>query len=289
MTNENRQTIRRAKHGKENPYFLIARETAQDKNLSFEALGLLTYLLSKPAHWRADVKELQRAGAGRDKVNRILKELVKAGYATAPKRYKRPDGKWGYTPYEFYEVPITEKPSTENPLTAEPSTVEPSTDFQGALESTEVESTEEEITEERDAANAALPSPAKDAFMQSFEGTPLYTAYLEAFKEAGRRAPVSSNRNGTIHEYEGLLSNVPGATPETVKAYTLERLKSGTGRAPAFRFLPEDMPAWLDERENKAAPPMRGMSPPVEEENVKPMTPEQFRALKAQMKDASHD
>lgn len=38
-----------------------------------------------------------------------------------------------------------------------------------------------------------------------------------------------------------------------------------------------------------ASTPRRGMSPPVEEEDVKPMTPEQFRALKAQMKDASHD
>lgn len=279
MTNKNRQTIRRAKHGKENPYFLIARETAQDKNLSFEALGLLTYLLSKPAHWRADVKELQRAGAGRDKVNRILKELVQAGYATAPKRYKRPDGKWDYTPYEFYEVPITEKPSTEKPLTAEPSTVEPSTDFQGTLESTEVESTEEEITEERDAANAALPSPTKDAFMRSFEGTPLYTAYLEAFKEAGRRAPVSSNRNGTIHEYEGLLSSVPGATPETVKAYTLERLAKG--RAFPFSFLPQDMPGWLDERDRR--PKAKPVGATVDMSDLDPSDPDYWRAFNERM------
>lgn len=127
------QTIQRSPHNKENPYVSILRTTAQDKRLSYEARGLLAYLLSKPLDWRVQVTELQHEDyAGRDKVQRILKELAAAGYITRPQKYQDKQGKWCWNPYYVWEEPQLE-PLTENPFTGNQSpdsrpTDEPSTE-----------------------------------------------------------------------------------------------------------------------------------------------------------------
>ena len=60
----------------------IPNETAQDSRLSFEARGLLTLMLSMPEDWAIHKEWLikQSPKCGRDKMTRILKELIEHGY-----------------------------------------------------------------------------------------------------------------------------------------------------------------------------------------------------------------
>ena len=69
----------------EDCYTIVPNSTLTD-NLSWEAIGVLTYLLSKPKNWKVSVAHLvnhsKKCGypSGRDKIRRILTELVEAGY-----------------------------------------------------------------------------------------------------------------------------------------------------------------------------------------------------------------
>ncbi len=60
----------------------IPNTTAQNKNLTFEARGVLTFILSLPTNWkiRKDWIRTQCPKLGRDKLDRIWKELREAGY-----------------------------------------------------------------------------------------------------------------------------------------------------------------------------------------------------------------
>lgn len=172
-------TIQRAKHGKSTAYFLMARSTAQDDRLSFEARGILAYLLSKPDTWLVKVKDLQFDYCGRDKVRRILDELAQAGYIEKPQRSRGQDGKWVWSPYLVYETPCTEKPCTEKP-----STVEPPTDFQSIYRVKKIETTEGENTEKRK-KKKELSTPSVEPLPSIPEGqsTTSRNEYYDAVKE----------------------------------------------------------------------------------------------------------
>ncbi len=116
-------TIIRAPRSAEHPYFACRRAPAQDEALSWEARGVLWYLLSKPDDWIILESDLMRGGehgCGRDKVRRILRELESAGYLQRQQSKIRNDqGKLLFGPAEFLltEIPSTEKPFTEVPQT----------------------------------------------------------------------------------------------------------------------------------------------------------------------------
>lgn len=117
-----RQTIIRVQHGRDNPYFMVRRDTAQDARLTFEARGVLFYLLSKPDHWEVSVTDLMREGrCGRDRIKRIIIELEALGYLKRA-QIQGDDGKFGCNEYTIYErpQPLTEKPSTDKPSTENP-------------------------------------------------------------------------------------------------------------------------------------------------------------------------
>lgn len=120
-------TIIRAAH--DGPYFSMARDTAQDRNLSFEARGVLAYLLSKPDDWEIRVSDLKQQ-CGKTKVYRIIDELKTAGYLEDRERIQKPDGTFAYTPYILHERPVTDgkKPCPENPYADKPQADEPHTD-----------------------------------------------------------------------------------------------------------------------------------------------------------------
>lgn len=83
-------------------YFVASNLPFNDDRLSFEARGLLGYLLSKPDDWIVMNADLVNASpAGKHKVNRILAELKEAGYMTR-KQFTRDDGTFGWatTVYE---------------------------------------------------------------------------------------------------------------------------------------------------------------------------------------------
>jgi hypothetical protein len=104
--------IKRSQHNKANPYFMTIRTTAQDRVISLEARGLLWELLSRSDSWQVRMAQLYQHSAGRDKIRRIIKELIAARYIV--RNEERTDkGTIHYT-YDIYEQPVTENPSPVN-------------------------------------------------------------------------------------------------------------------------------------------------------------------------------
>jgi hypothetical protein len=81
---------------KKEKYFRVANSVFNDQDLSWEARGVMGYLLSKPDNWQLRVLDLQRRGpAGQHKIRRILRELESARYLRR-ERFRRPDGTFGW-------------------------------------------------------------------------------------------------------------------------------------------------------------------------------------------------
>ncbi|ASA57601.1 conserved phage C-terminal domain-containing protein [Vibrio gazogenes] len=121
-------SIRRAK--REQCFTLVGNHIFQEGHLSFQAMGMLTYLLSKPDHWQvspahlANVTQGSAKKTGRDGVYAILKELRQVGYVTTQKRAS------GEIEYIVFDEPKTAHPDkaieaspcaeTDKPDLAEP-------------------------------------------------------------------------------------------------------------------------------------------------------------------------
>lgn len=130
--------IRISKH--ERAFLTVANATVQDARLSWEARGLLVYLLSLPGDWEIRVSHLISQGnAGRDAVRRMLRELQEFGYASGIGRMSQERGqrgRFGQNEIRVYETPSLNpfhsggnSPSPENPSTVDsPSAVPPSPD-----------------------------------------------------------------------------------------------------------------------------------------------------------------
>jgi hypothetical protein len=99
--------IRILKH--ERDFLIVANSTVQDKRLSWEARGLLVYLLSLPSDWQIKVSHLQKqGGAGRDVLRRMLRELQEFGYVSGFGRESRDRAERGNfvkTEIQVYETP----------------------------------------------------------------------------------------------------------------------------------------------------------------------------------------
>jgi len=115
-------TIQRCPHDQKNPFLVISRKTVQNPELSWDALGLLVYLLSLPDDWKISVKNLAGLRNGKaEKIRRLLSELIEAGHCS----YQQPrntDGKMAEGNYFISEdarfkknVPHTEKPDAVPP------------------------------------------------------------------------------------------------------------------------------------------------------------------------------
>lgn len=118
MTTDKVIRIRRAPRDSSNPYFFHRRDTAQDRQLSYEARGMLGDLLSRPDDWQVQPKALEMDGCGRDKVYRILKELINTGYIH--RDWITEKGVIKGIEYIVFEEPFTEKPDTAQPDTENP-------------------------------------------------------------------------------------------------------------------------------------------------------------------------
>jgi DnaD/phage-associated family protein len=85
-------------------YFSASNEPFNDKRLSWEARGLMGYLLSKPNDWIVRMTDIDNQGpAGSRKIKRMLAELRMYGYMTRI-RTKLENGKFEWAT-EVYESP----------------------------------------------------------------------------------------------------------------------------------------------------------------------------------------
>ncbi|SIO96111.1 hypothetical protein [Vibrio spartinae] len=95
-------------------FTLIGNHVYQSGHLSFQAMGLLGYILSKPDNWRISPSQLATVTSetakktGRDGVYVILRELKDAGYIKTRKHAS------GELDYVIYDEPDTANPDMEN-------------------------------------------------------------------------------------------------------------------------------------------------------------------------------
>lgn len=106
--------------------FTVIPNEVFKQGLSIEAVGLLTYLLSLPHDWVIYKTHLHKTlSCGRDKTDRIFKELQDAGYILSVE-HRNELGKIHYE-HVVYDMPYNGEPVTGNPLTDKPYTGNPST------------------------------------------------------------------------------------------------------------------------------------------------------------------
>jgi len=118
-------TIRRAPDDERGAYTIIDNSTLQDKCLTWEARGMLAFLLSKPSKWSVQVGNLVSASpnAKRDKVYALLSELETAGYIVT-KRMHNDEGRFTGIERWVYELP---QPISGISVSGESPVIEPET------------------------------------------------------------------------------------------------------------------------------------------------------------------
>ena len=89
-------------------YTVMSNYHLQDKNLSFKAKGLLSYMLSLPDSWNYSVRGLSAISKeGIKAINSILKELEDNNYLIRNRKQEE-NGRFYYE-YIIYETPYTQK------------------------------------------------------------------------------------------------------------------------------------------------------------------------------------
>lgn len=98
--------------GRSKGFVVLFRSAAQDGRLSLEARGLFALMVSLPDDWEYTVSGLAvKAGCGREKLRRILKELQTVGYLVREQAHDS-GGKFGGNVYVLQdEAPLPENPS----------------------------------------------------------------------------------------------------------------------------------------------------------------------------------
>jgi hypothetical protein len=121
-------TIRRSPHDKENPYVVINKNCLQDHSISWEARGLLSYLLSLPNDWEVHVSHLsklyKKKGGGRDAILSMLNELIECGYCERVQT-KKDNGEFSKLEYHITEFKKSLTQPAE-PVAVEADPVDPS-------------------------------------------------------------------------------------------------------------------------------------------------------------------
>ncbi len=78
-----------------------------DRRLSVEAKGVLGYLLSRPHKWRVQLDYVARTlNVGRRKLQRIVRELISAGYVTREQQRFGAGHRFGALDYVVRDVPL---------------------------------------------------------------------------------------------------------------------------------------------------------------------------------------
>lgn len=93
--------IVRVKKNRYLPYVMINKELTENSKLSWEARGVMCYLLGKPDDWQIMMRDLVNRGPGKwGRMRRILKELSEAGYIYRERRHVKGRWCWESTVYE---------------------------------------------------------------------------------------------------------------------------------------------------------------------------------------------
>lgn len=158
--------IRRAPKDRENPYAQVNRALLQNRSLTFQARGLLAYVLSKPRNWQAKDHDLMKEGGiGKAALRTILDELKTHGHACRISG-RSGGGKFEYD-LEIYEDPQPineEQPSTDYRLADNPSTDDQAAAIYSTCADARPLSDHKDQNTQRVCADSASPqSPGEDS------------------------------------------------------------------------------------------------------------------------------
>ena len=159
---------------REHNYTVVSNKVYDKNQLSWQAMGLLGYLLTKPDNWKVMVAELvnvtkdTKKPTGSNGVYSIINELKEKGFISVR---KNSDGSTDYTVYDEpiqqsnHENPNQAEPNQANPNQAEPTLV--NTDIQQVLNITKdgdvgVEVSEPSETDEPTNSNVFGDFPITD-------------------------------------------------------------------------------------------------------------------------------
>lgn len=113
---------------KETNFLVLDKTCLTQKNLSWGAKGLHSYLMSLPPEWSVNVHDLSnRSTNGRDSVRGLLNELEKAGYIAKEQIRDEVTGKFSCLEYIIHELP--QNVGSASPNTEKPETGFPAPDF----------------------------------------------------------------------------------------------------------------------------------------------------------------
>ena len=191
-------SIIRAK--REHNYTVISNKVYDKNQLSWQAMGMLGYLLTKPDDWLVIVSELVNVTketakpTGKEGVYNILKELRDKGFIVVQ---KNSDGSTNYTVYDE-PLPNQGKPNQGKPNQGKPNQAEPTllnTDIQQVLSSNKDGdvgiAVADQAAEDGEHINSGFASPDGLADLNEFPMTDGWKPADEtAFDEKLRRSQI---------------------------------------------------------------------------------------------------
>lgn len=150
-------------------FTMISNKIFENQNLSWEAKGLLCYILSRPSDWKvhtwqlAEIYQGKKKGNGRDSIKKIVRELKDAGYINYIKS-RNDKGLWQHR-YDVYPMPFKDFqkifPETDYPAPDQPAPDHPSVIINTESNKTEINTSKEDI--------ARTASPPRYEISFSFE------------------------------------------------------------------------------------------------------------------------
>jgi len=101
-------------------YTVMSNHHLTDRDLSFKAKGLMSYMLSRPDDWDFTIAGLSRLNKdGRDAIGRIIQELESHGYLERVRR-RQSKGTFGTMEYILHEQPMPGNPALDKPALENP-------------------------------------------------------------------------------------------------------------------------------------------------------------------------
>ncbi len=198
-------------------YTLMPNEFFNDESLTFEAIGVLAYLLSRPDDWKVHLTQLRkRGGFGRDKAQRIMRDLINAGYVVY-QPIRLDDGTVKGSEYLVYDEPqkegleaVDREPENtvlghRKPDHREPE--KPAAGKQGPIYNTDL------VTNTDKYIGHSQSDFPKNAFDQWYSNYPHKVA-----KGAGRKAfdKIQKNRQTTFSQLTSGLENYIRSKPKDI-------------------------------------------------------------------------
>ena len=183
---------------REHNYTIVSNKVYDKNQLSWQAMGLLGYLLTKPDNWQVVVSELVNATkntkkpTGREGVYNIINELKEKGFISVVKNSD------GSTDYTVYDEPIQQL-NHENPNQAEPNQAEPN---QGKPNQAEPTLINTDIQQVLNNTNTPLPPNAENGKgglnADAFVSADAETCEWETDEPTSLETKNDSNGNGSL-------------------------------------------------------------------------------------------